>query len=188
MDEPVSKDPVDSPPAVAQTIPSAVRINTGNATFLWGLIALSLMVILLVRGGTRKTNPTSTESFSSGGAEVSIPPSSLPPPPLQAVLSSMPPMSLESIPGPSLRDIRRKSPVLIYNAVTGPSGTSSTDPAAPTVPLPPGFRPTAAASSRSTSLGDREYIIAQGKLIDAVLETAINSDHPGLLRALVSQD
>ncbi|GFZ80655.1 hypothetical protein RLOatenuis_1820 [Rickettsiales bacterium] len=36
--------------------------------------------------------------------------------------------------------------------------------------------------------GPREHIIAQGKIIDIVLENAINTDLPGTLRAIVSRD
>ena len=54
--------------------------------------------------------------------------------------------------------------------------------------MPPGYRPSKAVGSHSTSLGDRELIIAQGKLIDAVLESAVNTDQPGMLRALVAND
>ncbi len=40
----------------------------------------------------------------------------------------------------------------------------------------------------ATFMGDLRRIIAQGKVIDAVLETAINTDLPGSLRAVVSRD
>jgi type IV secretion system protein VirB10 len=39
----------------------------------------------------------------------------------------------------------------------------------------------------ATQLQHRNYLIAQGNLIHAVLETAINSDLPGYLRAIVSE-
>ena len=39
-----------------------------------------------------------------------------------------------------------------------------------------------------TYIGDRQVMIAQGKIIDAVLETAINTDLSGMLRAIVSRD
>lgn len=47
---------------------------------------------------------------------------------------------------------------------------------------------TSAAQQRLTKLGDIGVIIAQGKIIDAVLETAINTDIPGVLRAVISRD
>lgn len=40
----------------------------------------------------------------------------------------------------------------------------------------------------ATYLADRANTIAQGKLMNAVLETAINTESPGLVRAIVSRD
>jgi len=98
-------------------------------------------------------------------------------------------------------DIRRKSPMVILNKqATNAPANPDTMPGGTTdrqngqqnpstgVPLPRGFSPSFAESAQSTLLSDRENLIAQGKLIDAVLETSIDSDHPGMLRALVSHD
>lgn len=43
-------------------------------------------------------------------------------------------------------------------------------------------------SVRSTRLADPDSTVVQGTLIPAVLETAINTDVPGYVRAVVSQD
>lgn len=49
--------------------------------------------------------------------------------------------------------------------------------------------PTSAQQSVATTIGSNlNSIVAQGKMIDAVLETAINTDLPGVLRAIVSRD
>lgn len=40
----------------------------------------------------------------------------------------------------------------------------------------------------ATTAGDPANMIAQGKIIDAILETAINSDLSGILRAVISRD
>lgn len=45
-----------------------------------------------------------------------------------------------------------------------------------------------ADATAATVMGDRNYMVAQGKLLDAVLETAVNSDQPGMVRALISYD
>jgi type IV secretion system protein VirB10 len=45
-----------------------------------------------------------------------------------------------------------------------------------------------APTSVATQTSDRDFLILQGKFIDAVAETAINSDLPGQMRALVSHD
>lgn len=47
---------------------------------------------------------------------------------------------------------------------------------------------TGAEQAEATIMGNMNYIVAQGKVIDAVLETAINTDLPGPLRAIVSRD
>ena len=43
-------------------------------------------------------------------------------------------------------------------------------------------------ATRAQRMGNQSYIIAQGALISAVLETALNSDLPGFARATVSRD
>ncbi len=40
----------------------------------------------------------------------------------------------------------------------------------------------------ATRIGDLKTIVAQGKMIDAILETAVNSDLPGMVRGMVSKD
>lgn len=45
-----------------------------------------------------------------------------------------------------------------------------------------------ADKAEATLMGNMNYLIAQGKVIDAILETAINTDLPGPLRAIVSRD
>lgn len=47
---------------------------------------------------------------------------------------------------------------------------------------------TSAEKTKSTRLSNLSTTIAQGKIINAVLETAINTDLPGTLRAIVSRD
>jgi len=47
---------------------------------------------------------------------------------------------------------------------------------------------TKAEKERATKLSNLGSTIAQGKIIDAVMETAINTDLPGPLRAIVSRD
>ncbi|MCH2037104.1 MAG: TrbI/VirB10 family protein [Rickettsiales bacterium] len=47
---------------------------------------------------------------------------------------------------------------------------------------------TPAPSKESRYIEDLYRIVAQGKIIDAVLETAINTDVPGLLRGVVTKD
>jgi len=50
------------------------------------------------------------------------------------------------------------------------------------------FEKTGASNVTMKEIGDPYSMIFQGKMINAVLETAINTDLPGLLRAVVSRD
>ncbi len=48
---------------------------------------------------------------------------------------------------------------------------------------------TQAEQAKATLIArDMSAVVAQGKIIDAVLETAINTDFPGMLRAVISRD
>lgn len=47
---------------------------------------------------------------------------------------------------------------------------------------------TGAEQVAATNIGETDYIIAQGKIIEAVLETAIHTNLPGMLRAVISRD
>lgn len=51
-----------------------------------------------------------------------------------------------------------------------------------------GLERTSAIQVAATSVGDMNNIIAQGKIIAATLETAINTDIPGMLRAIIARD
>lgn len=47
---------------------------------------------------------------------------------------------------------------------------------------------TKAQKTKATHIGDMRSVVAEGRMINAVLETAINTDLPGNLRAIVSRD
>ena len=181
--------PEDNPPTeVPGEIPSAVRSESKwNTLALLAFAVVGLGLVVILKGGSRKPSEPTTETASIGNGYA--PPSPMPQLPTIETLAS--PAAMQRSDFESLRDVRRKSPVLIFNNATAPGAESSApagDPAASSVPMPANFHPSASAQSRSSTLGDREFIIAQGKLIDAVLESAINTDQPGMLRALVSDD
>ncbi|MGL9717811.1 MAG: TrbI/VirB10 family protein [Wolbachia sp.] len=73
---------------------------------------------------------------------------------------------------------RRGAPML-----TNPGGGNREDKAADAI-----LSNTSAQPSIATKVGKLGYMIIQGKIIDAVLETAIDSDLQGMLRAVVSSD
>lgn len=51
-----------------------------------------------------------------------------------------------------------------------------------------GLAKTKANQVKATQIGDLGSMIAQGKVINAILETAINTDLPGTLRAIITRD
>lgn len=177
-------DPIQ-PPEVAPQIPSAVRSGSNwNTLALLAFAAVGLGLVMLVK--VRKSpepSPDAAMSASNSTASVSLPPL----PTIGTIASSM---ALRQSNAESLQEVRRKSPMVIYNNTSpAPDGSGASSAAnTPTVPMPPGFTPTSMAKIHSTSLGEREFIIAQGKLLDAVLESAINTDQPGMVRALISDD
>jgi len=176
-------------PLVPGEIPSAVRSESRwNTLALLAFAAVGLGLIAFLKSGSRKPTESSTDTLGSANTASAL---TTPMPQLPAIATLASPASLQKADFQSLRDVRRQSPVLIYNNAGTPgtaAGTPSEDPAASTLPMPPGFHPSTTAKARSSALGDREFIIAQGKLIDAVLESAVNTDQPGMLRALVSED
>ena len=90
------------------------------------------------------------------------------------------------------------SPVLVYDgsspqAATAAAGTNNARDADGTPTMLAGASPLRGAigdncSVRSTTLADPASTVIQGTLIPAVLETAIDTDIPGYVRAVVSQD
>ena len=102
--------------------------------------------------------------------------------------------------GPSA-DQRQKSSIMVSGGGGGGPAGSSTDPSldpknmsqsqknqqANSAPFTT-VAATPAQQIRATSLGDMTSLIAQGKVIEAVLETAVNTDLTGSVRAIVSRD
>jgi type IV secretion system protein VirB10 len=88
---------------------------------------------------------------------------------------------------------RLRSNMLIIDGSKGaPSGTASSSAATSGDPnrafAENVIQATTAEKAIATGLNNLNMTIAQGKIINAVLETAINTDLPGTLRAIVSRD
>jgi type IV secretion system protein VirB10 len=78
---------------------------------------------------------------------------------------------------PTVPDPGRAAPVVVYEAVQTPSATNNGTPLAAGVQASKAF---------AIGSGDRTYIVSQGTLISAVLETAIDSTQAGQVRAMIS--
>jgi type IV secretion system protein VirB10 len=116
--------------------------------------------------------------------------------------------------GDALEDARRHAPAVVYNQRSNAGATTAAAPvpnnskgggaSVTTTSSPTGGGVIAVASAdagtgssvayssapsaTATIMGNRDHMIGQGKLIDGVLETALNSDQPGMVRALVNVD
>lgn len=121
-----------------------------------------------------------------------VPPPPPPPfrPPEQPAEPAPPPPVATAVPGIGANpDQRARSPTLVID-LTGPAsgGTVADGTPIPGAAPPPGSAAANAEPSRARRLTSPATTIPQGAMIAAVLETGINSDLPGFVRAVVSRD
>jgi type IV secretory pathway VirB10-like protein len=158
----------------------------------WGLfgilfMALALIVIFFMFGGNKKAEPMQQEEAFEAGAKRSIvlpkPPPPLPePPPVTEKIDK------EAL---ALKEARLKSAIVIYNKSSTEKGGESNQSSVPTDPnrrFQEEARSSEVPTSQAKTLGNLDLKILQGKIVDAIMETAVNSDLPGMVRAVVSHD
>jgi len=188
-------------PIVAQTR----RRNDSAGLIAGGGIALLLggLTFWSMSGHRTPTPPTRTP------APVASPIVPRPPIPVQTIVPTSPPsLVFPSVPSVALPNQVRPSaaPVMVYDTSLMPTPAASSGSAAP---APVGTAPRSAAATSGGSENDQfagrvggeevqtataqplsspSETVTQGTLIPAVLETAINTDLPGYVRALVSKD
>ena len=106
MENPDSQIDADQPSVVHETIPSAVRSSSSlNPLMFLAFMAVGLLVVFLVKGGSRKpVDPPAVDT--SPGANPYAASLTLPSSPIQTLV---PPSALERDDASALRDVRRKS-------------------------------------------------------------------------------
>lgn len=165
--------------------------NTRRSLAIGGiaLIGLGLLAAILFFGGQKTKKPDlAKEEFQRPEKRViELPKAS------QPVLPS--PVKEEKIDKEALalRDARLKSAILIYqNASSGNSNKSEASQISLSQDSNQVFQEQSqlreVPSSEAAKIQDLETKILQGKVIDAILETGINSDLPGLVRGIISHD
>ncbi len=148
--------------------------------------------------------PTPSIEISSQGAFPAPPPpepvaATPPPPPPPPVLTAPPTPEVHVSKGPDDEALKaRIHSSMIMSGGTGSKsllGSKSQGKSATSVGNDPNsaFAQSVAQSDGAgrvdaTKMGDLNITIAQGKIIQGILETAINSDLPGPIRAIVSHD
>jgi type IV secretion system protein VirB10 len=197
--------------------PAVARAGGGSAPWFGiGAMAVLGLVVFLWMSSHRVQPPRDLAAQAGPAAQVASPPP--PPPELAAMenaargqaLAAPPPAPVVAAPAPppSLhRDDTpppppaQHTPVLVVDLADQPA-------AAPASGAKPGGGPPGAPAAlspeeqfasrvesggepdraRATNLRDKSAVIAQGAMIPAVLETALDSDLPGFARAVVARD
>jgi type IV secretion system protein VirB10 len=86
------------------------------------------------------------------------------------------------------RQERRAGSIFAFGGAAKSGEKEGKLPAKANVALTSPLERTSAAQVKNSYYGDKNYMILQGKMIEIVLETAINTDLKGLLRGVVSRD
>lgn len=136
---------------------------------------------------------TSTPTLTPAPAEVAPAPSPKPPAP-QIIYRPAPPPPISPNPvrqAPQRAPRAPSEPALVFDAGSQPTDAVRAavgDGANAQLPSAPGATSILGSRSRAGMLANPLFTVAQGTLVPAVLETALNSTRPGLARAIVSRD
>lgn len=143
-------------------------------------------------------NPVANEAVPPPQPWTPSPPPPPPPPPVRDVYRPMPAAPPPQPPSRTGADLtqRMRSPALIVDLVPAGAAAEATASAAAAISGGGGDNDAFAArvssgevpAARAGTLRNPKTTVPQGALIAAVLETAINSDLPGFVRAVVSRD
>lgn len=179
---------------------------------LFGGAAFFFVALYFIFSGDGKKEPIATPTKLQTPAKkdfdpmpptpptpIEVPPTPIPTPPPAEEVPPLPPMEITSDPGPTDEKYleRLRSEMMVFNNTTGAGAAfedqrkAENDLAANDPNL--GFaqkamRASAASPVKAGHIGDLYSTIAQGKLIHGVVESAINTQLPGSIRAVVSRD
>lgn len=188
----------------------AKRDNLGLAA--GGAIALALGGLVFYSMSSGRTTPKPKTETATAPVNVPVQPvaeqpqqaTNPPAPNAQPAPSggTMPASVVPSLPMTSAPVNRASSPVMVFDNSSAPSSMGSAPPSGVITPISPaattGLSPNEMFAERVGSISSRTasavamqnpgYVVPQGALLPAVTETAIDSDLPGFVRAVVSQD
>ena len=200
-----SQDPGRSPMA-SSGVPAVASGGTKNIFVIAIFVIVAGIMLFNIFSGDDEVQKTEdkTGQVAQTGADLvpppsdpvppapPVPPPPPPPPPPSGDFTETPsgqtdaPVQEPAKKGLMLPPERRKAGVLVSGGDTaisgflegGAEGSGGSDK----------LEDTTAAQVKASKAGEPINMIAQGKMIDAILETAINSDLSGTLRAVVSRD
>jgi type IV secretion system protein VirB10 len=178
----------------------------GDSVALVGgaLGALALGAFTMIALSKARTPPPPVPVAATPAPPVRLARVAPPPAPIQPVAPPAAPVALPAPPPGAALDPNqsRAAPMIIDNTGGGGPIVAAAAPSGPAQPAAPAGQTLltadeqfvqragvdAAPSARASSLADPAWTVAQGTIIPAVLETALNSDLPGYARAIVSRD
>lgn len=179
----------------------------GDMGLILGFIAclgLGAMTLLFMNNGRNAAQQPTTPAASSPLVASQSAPSTLPPidssvgpieplnvpqpqPPAPMITPAPTPLPVQ----PMQADANARAPALIFDqsAPEGTAAPAANAPAASALNANDQFLArNSDVSQRAIRIGKPSQVVAQGTIIPAVMETAINSDLPGFTRAVVSRD
>ncbi|WP_269713804.1 type IV secretion system protein VirB10 [Caulobacter sp. NIBR2454] len=199
--EPSAVFALDGVPGAAVARPdskAAPLIGLGFALVIGGVV---FMTLSQSRAARAQATPTAVATPEPAAEQPTPAPEAVTPPP--ATMLSPDPASFSPMVEGEDPSVRWRAPAMVVDiseapqAVTMAAQTGGRAPVA-TTPAPSMASPderfservgsTGVETARATRLRDTRLIIPQGAVIAAVLETGINSDLPGFVRAVVSRD
>lgn len=181
----------------------------GARAFLWLtiLVAIAVAIGVLLKAWSREPAPSSDSSLEADQSGITnrlkpprverpAPPKPLPPPasePVPAPAYVLPPPTPAAPPRvDEVAQRRLASPLQAGGADGGSAGTSQANapsgPYSDAGPLANKLRPLELAPSVAGLLGDRNFLLTQGTMIDCTLQTKLVSTQPGLLTCLSTHD
>lgn len=153
------------------------------------LVGLGLVAIFFMFGGKKEAEPMQQEEVFEVGSNRPI---SLPkhPPPVPEPPQKEEKPDKDAL---ALKEARLKSAIVIFKKNGSGNDTPSqsnkgSGPSDPNRRFQEEIGSSEVLISQANKLGNLDFKILQGKIIDAVMETAVNSDLPGMVRAVVSND
>lgn len=181
----------------------------GARAFLWLtiLVAIAVAIGVLLKAWSRESAPASDSSLEADQSGITnrlkpprverpAPPKPLPPPapaPVSAPAYVLPPPT-PAAPPPvdEVTQRRLASPLQAGGAEGGSTGSATANapsgPYSDAGPLADKLRPLELAPSVAGLLGDRNFLLTQGTMIDCTLQTKLVSTQPGLLTCLATHD
>ena len=200
----------------AGVMPVVAQARSGPSLLVFGIVVVIAAVLLFSFLDARRRSLSSPSVRERAADQLAVPapppPLYLPPEPPPAVAVVAPPPAPapapapppppqivyvpQPVPAPAAAPEVTAPPVRVANAPAlvfdgAPVAAAEGAPAAAEAEAQPaaaGGTAVAGTRTRAGLLANRSTTVAQGTLIPAVLETALNSTRPGLARAIVSRD